>query len=105
MKKLGCLLLLFLNFFINIFLLLIVVFLGMWLFWDIPPEQSVQRTMNWVERRWDTLVGRIPTERTELMSDEMRARAHRNMYVEEENKKRQRKVTQPYKHELNLEKK
>ena len=103
MKKFGRILLLCLNILIDIFVLVVVIFLALWLFWGIPPERSVQRTMVWIENTWDGLTGRSPKERTEQMSARKRERAHRNIYVEEENKQHRKQVTQPYKYEVNLE--
>ena len=90
MKKFGRFLLLCVNVSIDIFLLIIIIFLALWLLWGITPERSVQGTMFWIEKTWDFLTGKVPEERTEQMSAKVREKAYQNMYVEEENKQHEK---------------
>ena len=100
MEKLGKILLFILNIFINAFLIMVAGVLALWLFWGITPEYSVQRTLTWIEYKWDSLWGYSPKERTQMISPKYRKRAHRHLYVSEPNKRTdstEEIITQPYK--------
>ena len=98
MQKLGEILLFILNVLINVFIVGLLFFFLLWLIFDITPE----RTALWVEYQWDALWGRETQERSLQLSPKYQQRAHRNLYIQEANKKDEAQegpVTQPYKYE------
>lgn len=98
MQKLGKILLLILNIFIDIFLVSVVCFLLLWLILGITPEQSLQKSMVWIT----SFVGGESQEKTDKLSKKYQQRAHRNLYVQELNKKDEsgnERISQPYKYE------
>lgn len=104
MEKLGRILLFILNILLDIFLVLVAVVLVLWLFWDIPPENSVKISATWVEQKWNHLTGRIPPEGVVQLSQKQRRRAHRHLYVQEADnieKNKKGHISQPYKYEYN----
>ena len=102
MGKLGKILLLILNFCVDTFLVAVAFFLVLWLIFGITPRQSVQSGILWVEQKWDALLGRKPVEEIPQLSSKYKKRAHRNLYVQEQNKKDENQagpIGQPYKYE------
>lgn len=95
MQILGKILLFILNFLINLLLIGIIVFLLLWLVFDMTPE----RVMIWFEQKTgqpDFLQKTLP------ISSKYQQRAHQNLYVQELNKKDDAQdgpVSQPYRYE------
>ena len=102
MKKLGHILLFILNVLIDTFLILLALLLILWIFFDIPPKETIQNSIIWVEKTWEDFTGKSPEERLEGLSKKQREKAHRELYVREKIKKGSReeeRITQPYKYE------
>ena len=102
MEKLGHILLFILNVLLNTFLIVIALILIFWLFFGVTPETSVQKTANWLQHKWDSLIGYSPPESVELISEKQKRRAYRNMYVQTEDDIEKNKpgyTSQPHKYE------
>ena len=102
MEKLGTILLFILNVLINAFLVSIALVLILWFFFDISPEKSVQMTANWVQQKWDSLIGYTPPGSVATISEKQKRRAYHNIYVQtEENSEKNKRgyISQPHKYE------
>ena len=102
MEKLGHILLLILNIFLNTFLVMVALVLIAWLFLGIAPEKSIQATANWIQHKWDSLTGYIPPEQTEQISQKQKRRAYHHIYVQTEDDIENNKrgyISQPHKYE------
>ena len=102
MEKLGKVLLFILNVFINLFLIMTVFILALWIFFGVTPQQSIQSSFMWLETSWNSLWGYETQERKMQLSPKYQKRAHRQLYVEQPNKRDKSAddiVTQPYKQE------
>ncbi len=100
MEKLGKILLLILNIFIDIFLIFVVLILLLWSIFGITPEKSVQNTLIWIQNSWDSLWGIESSGRSTELSYRLQKPSHRNLYVAEPNQRDETSgdlITQPYK--------
>ena len=97
MKKLGKVLLLILNIFIDVFLLMVVLLLLLWAIFGVNPERLIQNTLTGIQYSWDALWGIEPQRDANQISPKFQRRAHRHIYVIQPNKRNEEIVTQPYK--------
>ena len=100
MEKLGKIIFLILNICIDVFLIALALLLALWIIWDIDPQKSVRNTFGWIENSWNALWGIEAKEMSSSVSEKLRERAHRQIYLVEPNKRDETAediITQPYK--------
>ena len=99
MEKLGRILLLILNIFIDTFLVLFMLMLILWVF-GVSPERSIRNTFVWIQYSWDSLWEIESRMDSNSLSQKFQKRAHRHIYVIEPSKQKgstERIISQPFK--------